>query len=79
MAVSPHGIRLLLQELLRISNTSRMVHSVLVDRGPAHDSLCMAVVADVPAMETLLTQFPSDEMQAWAVSKDVGNVRNQGV
>ncbi|HEY0984838.1 SOS response-associated peptidase [Schlesneria sp.] len=35
-------------------------------------------IKDVPAVETLLTQFPSDEMQFWAVSKEVGNVRNQG-
>ncbi|WP_397569087.1 SOS response-associated peptidase [Schlesneria sp. T3-172] len=35
-------------------------------------------INDVPALETLLTQFPAEGTQAWAVSKEVGNVRNQG-
>ena len=58
--------------------------SELHDRMPViltHDQIAPWLdtsIKDVPALETLLTQFPSDEMQAWAVSKDVGNVRNQG-
>lgn len=33
---------------------------------------------DTAKLKPILGQFPSDEMQAWAVNKDVGNVRNQG-
>ena len=33
---------------------------------------------DVAQLKPILIRLPSDEMQAWPVSKDVGNVRNQG-
>jgi len=36
------------------------------------------VVSDVDELKPMLSQFPSDEMQAWPVAKAVGNVRNQG-
>ena len=35
-------------------------------------------VTDPSVVRPLLAQFPSHEMQFWAVGKAVGNVRNQG-
>ena len=35
-------------------------------------------VTDPEELKPMLTQYPADEMQAWPVSKAVGNVRNQG-
>ncbi|WP_010587891.1 SOS response-associated peptidase, partial [Schlesneria paludicola] len=35
-------------------------------------------INDPAAIQPMLEHFPADEMQAWPVSKDVGNVRNQG-
>ena len=35
-------------------------------------------VTDPNELKPLLTQYPSELMQAWPVSKAVGNVRNQG-
>jgi len=35
-------------------------------------------VSDGDELKPMLSQFPSDEMQAWPVAKAVGNVRNQG-
>ena len=29
-------------------------------------------------LKPMLQQFPGDEMQSWAVGKEVGNVKNQG-
>jgi putative SOS response-associated peptidase YedK len=33
---------------------------------------------DAEKVKPILSQFPSDDLQEWSVSKDVGNVRNQG-
>jgi len=35
-------------------------------------------VSDPGELKPMLTQYPSDEMQAWPVGKAVGNARNQG-
>ncbi len=35
-------------------------------------------VSNVDKLKPVLTQFSSEEMQAWPVGKAVGNVRNQG-
>jgi putative SOS response-associated peptidase YedK len=35
-------------------------------------------VQDPDELKPMLTQFPGEEMQSWAVGKAVGNVRNQG-
>ncbi len=35
-------------------------------------------VTDTAKLKPILGQFAADEMQAWPVSRDVGNVRNQG-
>lgn len=35
-------------------------------------------IADATKVKPLLLQYPSQDMQSWAVSKAVGNVRNQG-
>lgn len=35
-------------------------------------------IKDVDALQPILDQYPPDDMQDWEVSKDVGNVRNQG-
>ena len=35
-------------------------------------------VTDPEELKPLLLQFPGEEMQEWEVTKDVGNVRNQG-
>ncbi len=35
-------------------------------------------VSDPAELKPLLSQFPGEEMQSWAVGKAVGNVRNQG-
>ena len=35
-------------------------------------------VSDPAELKPMLTQFPGEAMQSWAVGKAVGNVRNQG-
>lgn len=35
-------------------------------------------IKDVDKLQPILDQYPAGEMQDWEVSKDVGNVRNQG-
>jgi putative SOS response-associated peptidase YedK len=35
-------------------------------------------VNDPAELKPMLTQFPGEEMQSWAVGKVAGNVRNQG-
>jgi putative SOS response-associated peptidase YedK len=35
-------------------------------------------VNDPAELKPMLTQYPGEEMQSWAVGKAVGNVRNQG-
>jgi putative SOS response-associated peptidase YedK len=45
---------------------------------PVIDHWLDPAVNDPAELKPMLTQYPGDEMQSWAVGKAVGNVRNQG-
>jgi putative SOS response-associated peptidase YedK len=45
---------------------------------PVIDHWLDPAVNDSAELKPMLTQYPGEEMQSWAVGKAVGNVRNQG-
>ena len=79
---SPKGD--LIESCTIVTHTANDMMAPLHDRMPvilSHaliDPWLDLAIKEPAQIQPMLGHFPADEMQAWPVSKDVGNVRNQG-